>query len=312
AFDKHRANVDPLRIAVVLGSSTSGIDEGAVAISECLKKGNFPDTYDYGQQEMATPAEFLAEYLAIKGPAYVISTACSSSAKALASARRLLRLNVCDLVIAGGVDSLCKLTVQGFSALEQVSTERCLPFSVNRNGINIGEGAALFLMSREPGPVSLLGVGECSDGHHISAPDPSAAGAIKCMSQALNDSALVAEDIDYVNLHGTATQQNDAMEAKAVHEVFGASVPCSSTKPYTGHCLGAAGAIEAGLCWLSLCHQDNCLPLHRWDGKQDEGMVEISFIEQQFAPSMQVLLSHVLSNSFAFGGNNISLIMGNT
>lgn len=309
AYDEAASSIDPLRIGIVLGTSTSGIAEGEQAVAHHHNEGALPRDFDYGRQEMASPATSLARWLKTKGPAYVISTACSSSAKALASARRLLRMGVCDLVIAGGVDSLCGLTVNGFSALESVSNKVCQPFSLSRDGINIGEGAALFLLSKQQGEVALCGVGESSDAHHISAPDPQGKGAIAAMTLALQDASIDAKAITYLNLHGTATPQNDKMESLAVAEVLGSEVACSSTKPYTGHTLGAAGAIEAAICWLALTHQDGALPVHLWDEQHDPSVPSINLVK----PATQNNpLKYAMSNSFAFGGNNIALILEHT
>lgn len=305
-FDHLRKGINPLRIGIVIGTSTSGIGEGEVALDHYLKTGHWPENFDYSHQEMVNPALAMANWLDIKGPTFVISTACSSGAKALASARRLLRMNVCDLVIAGGADSLCKLTVRGFSALEAVSEDRCQPFSANRKGINIGEGAGLFLVSRESGEIALSGVGETSDAHHFSAPHPEGLGAASAMSLALSDAGLSAGDIDYLNLHGTATAQNDQMEARAVANVLGLKTPCSSTKSLTGHTLGAAGAIEAAFCWISLRESKPMLPPHLWDNCADSELAPINLIS---APDIATRPKCAMSNSFAFGGNNISLIL---
>lgn len=318
---KTLSTVNPLRVGVVLGASTSGILEGEQAIAKKLANGEWPNNYCYQQQEMSSPAESLADWLGVSGPVMTISTACSSGAKALASARRMLRTGVCDLVIAGGVDALCQLTVNGFGALESVSDQPCVPFSRNRNGINIGEGAALFVMTRTSGAVELKGVGETSDAHHISAPAPDGRGAIDAINFALADGSIKESSIDYANLHGTATQQNDKMESTAIHQVFGASLPCSSTKGFTGHTLGAAGAIEAGFCWLSIMQREKeyCvtqssqssqenfyLPLHQWDGEYDETLDEIDLVS---TPRAVDSVEHTISNSFAFGGNNICLLI---
>ncbi|MGO2768302.1 beta-ketoacyl-[acyl-carrier-protein] synthase family protein [Pseudomonas taetrolens] len=299
------------RIAIVLGTSTSGIDEASRGIAHYLQNQQFPGDYDYQQQELSAPANFLADWLNISGPAYVISTACTSSARALMSARRLLDMNLCDVVLCGGVDSLCKLTLNGFSALEAVSEERCNPFSANRSGINIGEAAVLFLMSKQPASshsIALLGAGASSDAHHISAPEPSGRGAIQAMHSALQQAGVSASQIGYLNLHGTATQHNDAMESHAVSQVFPHGVPCSSTKPMTGHTLGAAGALEAAFCWLSLT-RGNALPPHLWDGQPDPALPAPNWVTpgQTLAPAPTRCL---MSNSFAFGGNNVSLIIG--
>ncbi|HAL68552.1 MAG TPA: beta-ketoacyl-[acyl-carrier-protein] synthase II [Pseudomonas sp.] len=303
------------RVGVVLGTSTSGIAEGSAAIGHFLASDHFPADYHYAQQVLSAPADFLSDWLQLGGPAYVISTACTSSGRALLSARRLLDLGVCDAVLCGGVDSLCHLTLNGFSALEAISDRRCNPFSANRDGINIGEAAALFLMTRAPEAqgerIALLGAGASSDAHHISAPDPTGAGALQCMGKALDNAGLEPAHIHYLNLHGTATPHNDAMESLAVDTLFGAGLPCSSSKPMTGHTLGAAGALEAAFCWLSLSRHNplGLLPPHLWDGQPDPALPELTLVD-----GSQRLATHgprrLMSNSFAFGGNNVSLILG--
>ncbi|KRA50619.1 beta-ketoacyl-ACP synthase [Pseudoxanthomonas sp. Root630] len=297
----------PARVAVVVGTSTSGIGEAEKAMAHWRQRGEWPAGFHYVQQEIGAPSRFLAAEAGVRGPAWTLSTACSSSAKAMASAARLLRTGVVDAVIAGGADSLCEFTVRGFMALESVSVERCNPFSRHRHGINIGEGAALFLMTRQPGPVRLAGWGETSDAHHISAPAPEGHGAIAAIAQALDRAGLDAGQIDYVNLHGTATPQNDAMESRAVATALGAQVPVSSTKPLTGHTLGAAGAIEAGLCWLAMVdNPGHRLPPHWWDGATDPALPALAFVGPgERAPGR---LKHVLSQSFAFGGSNAVLV----
>ncbi|MDN7140456.1 beta-ketoacyl-[acyl-carrier-protein] synthase family protein [Pseudomonas sp. JQ170] len=303
------------RVAIVLGTSTSGIAEAGDGIAHYLREQQFPPGYDYAEQELSAPANFLADWLQLNGPAYVISTACTSSARALMSARRLLDLGVCDAVICGGVDSLCKLTLNGFSALEAVSAHRCNPFSANRDGITIGEAAAVFLMTREAngeGPtVALLGAGASSDAHHISAPDPQGKGALQAMAKALDNAGLQPAQIDYLNLHGTATAHNDAMESQAVHALFGSQLACSSSKPMTGHTLGAAGALEAAFCWLSLSahNPDGRLVPHIWDGAIDPQLPLLNLVDasQRLPVTGQ---RRLMSNSFAFGGNNVSLILG--
>lgn len=297
------------RVAVVLGTSTSGIGETEAVMAQRHAGGQWPARFHYAQQEIGAPSRFLAAESGARGPAWTVSTACSSSAKALASAARLLRAGIADAVIAGGADSLCAFTIAGFSALEAVSAQRCNPFSQRRNGINIGEGAALFLLTREPGPVRLAGWGETADAHHISAPDPHGAMAVVAVEQALARAGLRAGDIDYVNLHGTATAQNDAMEGQVVAASVGQGVPVSSTKPLTGHTLGAAGAVEAALCWLSIARNPHALlPPHWWDGEADPTLPALAFArpgERAGRP-----LRHVLSHSFAFGGSNAVLMFG--
>ena len=302
------------RIGVVLGTSTSGIDEASQGLARYVREQQFPAQYDYQQQELGAPANFLADWLQVSGPAYVISTACTSSARALMSAQRLLDLGMCDVVLCGGVDTLCKLTLNGFSALEAVSGQRCNPFSVNRNGINIGEAAVLFLMTRDAGdsqPIALLGSGASSDAHHISAPEPTGRGALQAMRKALGRANLQAEQIAYLNLHGTATQHNDAMESLAVATLFPTGVPCSSSKPMTGHTLGAAGALEAAFCWLSLSpdNREHALPPHVWDAQPDPELPPLQWVTPATRLT-SIAPRYLMSNSFAFGGNNVSLIIG--
>lgn len=308
------------RVGVVLGTSTSGIHEASQGIARFLHDGALPADYSYAQQEIAAPASFLAEWLGLSGPAYCLSTACTSSARALLSAQRLLQQGMCDAVLCGGVDSLCRLTLNGFSALEAVSAERCNPFSLNRRGINIGEAAALFVMSRTPlthgadaaaeAPIALLGGGASSDAYHISAPEPQGLGAQQAMRKALAAAGVAAEEIDYLNLHGTATQHNDAMESLAVQAVFPQGVPCSSTKPLSGHTLGAAGALEAAFCWLTLSayNRDQRLPPHLWDGQSDPQLPRLQLVDAHAAVARRP--QRLMSNSFAFGGSNLSLILG--
>ncbi|MBZ4415720.1 beta-ketoacyl-ACP synthase [Myxococcus sp. RHSTA-1-4] len=309
AVDAALQRYGPERVAIVLGTSTSGIGESQDAIAAHVATGQLPAHFDVRQQELGSPALALNHVLGVSGPSHVISTACSSSAKALASAARLLRAGVADAVITGGADSLCRFTVAGFTSLDSVSEARCNPMSVNRRGINIGEAAALFLMTREPGPVRLEGWGESSDAHHLSAPEPGGRGALAAMKAALERAGLAPSDVDYVNLHGTATPHNDAMESRAVQALLGEGVPCSSTKPLTGHTLGAAGALEAALCWLTLTDNPRgVLPPHWWDGEPDPSLPALSLVKP--GQSLGRPLRHVLSNSFAFGGSNAALILG--
>jgi 3-oxoacyl-[acyl-carrier-protein] synthase-1 len=293
--------IDKNRVAIIIGTSTSGISDEEEAFPHLLATGKFPDNFDLHQREFASPSNFLAALLGTTGPTYSISTACTSSAKALASGARLLKTGLVDVVIVGGVDSLCKFTIAGFDALESIPPERTNPFSINRNGINIGEAAALFLMSMKEGPYKLTGWGESSDGHHISAPDPAGIGAALAINSALSMSKLGADDIDYVNLHGTGTQQNDAMEAGVISRLFG-DTAASSTKPLTGHTLGAAGAVEAIISCLALEHQK--YPPHLWDKQQDPALPILNFNGDIGKP-----INTIMTNNFAFGGNNTSLII---
>jgi len=305
------ARFGPARIGVVLGTSTTGIQEASQGIAGLIRDGQLPLHYHYGHQELSAPASFLSDRLGLAGPSYSISTACTSGARALQSAKRLLDAGLCDAVLCGGVDTLCDLTLQGFSALEATSTRVCNPFSANRDGINIGEAAALFLMTREPAPIALLGAGASSDAHHISAPDPEGRGAIEAMRKALASAEIPGQNIGYLNLHGTATAHNDAMESRAVEAVFPNGVPCSSSKPLTGHTLGAAGALEAAFCWLTLSEFNTAqrLPPHLWDGQPDPALPSLDLVAVG-TPLNSERPRRMMSNSFAFGGNNISLILG--
>ena len=297
------------RIGVVIGTSTTGIDEACQGIAAFRRDGAWPDDYRYAHQELGAPAEFLAEWLELSGPCFGISTACTSGARALLSARRLLRMGVCDAVLCGGADTLAGLPINGFHALEALDAQRCRPFSRHRAGINIGEAAALFLMTREPGPVELLGGGASSDAYHMSSPDPQGLGARQAMRAALDDAGLAPEQIHYVNLHGTGTEHNDAMESLAMAALFPHGVPCSSTKSLTGHTLGAAGALEAAFCWLALHDEAGRLPPHVWDGEGDPALPAL-----RFATAGERLPAsgprRLMSSSFAFGGNNAAVILG--
>ena len=294
ALETLRCEVPVEKVGVVIGTSNSTMEE-------------FTDNPD--KIDMAYPAERIKEKLGLGGPAWSVSTACSSSAKVFASARRLLENGICDAVIVGGADAYTRTVVEGFHALEALSPGLTRPLCADRDGINLGEGAALFVMRncelgmRNGGRVvSLLGVGESSDAHHLTAPDPEGKGAEASMRAALADAGL--ETVDYVNLHGTGTTYNDAMECAAVRRVFGDAVPCSSTKPLTGHCLGAAGAIEAALCWIAL-KRGKGLPPHCTE-PVDAALAP--FPVPQVGDERP--LRTALSNSFAFGGSNATVVLG--
>jgi 3-oxoacyl-[acyl-carrier-protein] synthase-1 len=308
-FRELARDVPAHRIAVILGTSTSGIAESETAVRFHHQEGRFPDDFHYSHQELGSPARMLAEHLGCTGPTYSVCTACTSSAKALISGARLLRANLADLVIAGGVDTLARFTIAGFASLEAVSDAPCLPFSANRCGINIGEAAALFLMQRradkDENAVTLAGWGETSDGYHISAPDPEGAGAAAAILEALARAGCSSADIGYVNLHGTATHHNDAMESRVVSRLF-PGCPVSSTKPMTGHTLGAAGALEAALTWLALTDEAHRLPPHLWDGVQDQDNPPLSLVAPGACSASP--LRAALSTSFAFGGSNAALL----
>jgi 3-oxoacyl-[acyl-carrier-protein] synthase-1 len=297
------------RVGVVIGTSTSGLSSTELAWAAVAKTGKKPEQFHYKQQQLGGGADFLAKHLGIKGPAYAISTACSSSGRAFASARRLIALDLCDAVIVGGADSLCRFTVQGFVALESVSAGLCRPFGLHRDGINIAEAAALFVMSKEPGPVQLSGIGASSDAHHFSAPAPDGKTVMKAMSVALQEAGKAANAIDYINMHGTATPLNDAMESRSVFNIFPGSQAVRSTKGMTGHALGAAAAMELGICWLLLTADDPSgeLPPNINGDELDPSLPKLNFVRP--GQYLGRKINACQSNSFAFGGNNVSIVV---
>lgn len=292
------------RIGIVLGTSTSGADTTEQAFAHFVAQGSLPASYDFHKQHtFGALVDVIARLTGIAGPAWVVSTTCTSSAKPLGSARRMIEAGLLDAVLVGGIDTLCSMTMLGFHALGALSSRPCRPFSAERDGINIGEGGALLLVEREgEGPALLEAVGESSDAYHISAPHPEGLGATLAMQRALDEAGITAADVDHVNAHGTGTHLNDAAEGKAIAAVFGGSVPVASTKGYTGHMLGAAGATECALSILSL----------------EEGLVPASVGAEPLDPALTIdvciaprhgRLRRVLSNSFAFGGSNASVLV---
>jgi len=303
-------NYGASRIGVFLGTSTSGILQTELAYRRRdAVSGALPADFIYGKTHNCfSVADFTRRYFGLSGPAAVVSSACSSSAKVFSSARRMLAAGVIDAAVVGGVDTLCLTTLYGFNSLELISAQACRPFDAQRNGISIGEAAAFALLERTPDnldadAVLLLGTGESSDAHHMSSPHPDGLGARMAMQNALNMAGLQASEIDYINLHGTATQTNDAAESKAVTAVFGADTPCSSTKGATGHTLGAAGGVEAVICALAL--QQGLMPAGLNVRQLDPALGLDYVLENREQP-----LARVLSNSFGFGGTNCSLIFG--
>ena len=282
------------RVGVVLGSSNTGVHEAFAQVEDWIDArasdpaAAKPTGLDFSMLELGTPALYLKELLGVTGPAYTVSTACSSAAKAFGAARRLLASGRCDAVVTGGVDGRCRFALNGFHALGALSEGRCRPLAEDRDGINLGESVALFAMERGTAGVKFAGIGETSDAYHATAPDPEGRGAEAAMRAALADAGLRPADVDYVNLHGTGTRANDAMETAAVGRIWpdwtvaratgpaaAGPVRCESTKSLTGHCLGAAGAVEAAICVL---------------------LVRAGHVRA------------ALSNSFAFGGSNASVI----
>jgi 3-oxoacyl-[acyl-carrier-protein] synthase-1 len=293
-----------------IGTSTSGILESEIAFRHRDPvSGVLPRTFAYaGAHNTYSIAAFLREFLQIEGPAFVVSTACSSSAKVFAAAHRMITAGIIDAALVGGVDSLCLTTLYGFHSLQLTSNRPCRPFAADRDGLSIGEAAAFALLVRPDGgtttgDILYLGAGESSDAYHLSTPHPEGLGAQMAMRAALAASGLRADQIDYINLHGTATPSNDRAESHAVQAVFGAQVPCSSTKGSTGHTLGAAGALEAVIAALSIARR--FMPGGVIAANPDPSL-RVNYLTRTQA----AVTAHVMSNSFGFGGTNCSLILG--
>lgn len=299
------------RIAVCVGSCDNGTEFSVAGHREYFKTGSFPEEYSLEIQGADYPATFVSDKFGLRGPSLAFSTACSSSAVALIKAAQLIKSGVADAVVAGGVDIASDTVLIGFSSLEAVSSEITNPFSKNRHGITLGEAASFFVVSKSPldeTGIELLGYGESCDAHHLTSPDPSGDGAFQAMTEALNRAGLKPEAIDYINLHGTGTKLNDSMEAKAVAKIFGENtVLASTTKPMTGHTLGAAGALEAAICYKAIVSKDGKIPLQVWDGVQDEELPAMNFASNK---SEIKEIRVCMSNSYAFGGSNASLILG--
>jgi 3-oxoacyl-[acyl-carrier-protein] synthase-1 len=293
---------------VFMGTSTSGILETELAYRRRdPATGALPPDFRYaGTHSTASLGEFVRRYLGLEGPAYVVSAACASSAKVFGNAVRMIAAGVCDAAVVGGVDSLCLTTLYGFHSLELTSRQPCRPYDAGRDGISLGEGAGFALIEKPQAArscVQLLGVGESSDAHHMSTPHPEGLGARLAMRRALDAAGIAPADIDYINLHGTATRTNDASEDVAVCGVFGPATPVSSTKGATGHLLGAAGITEAIVCALALEH--GLIP----GSANTERVDPVLECAYQIMPRTAAL-KRVLSNSFGFGGSNCSLVLG--
>lgn len=302
----------PARVAVVLGTSTSGVQATEDAFRGRDAEGKLPPGFDYEHtQDLFSAGRYVRDALGLRGPALVVSTACASSAKSFIDAHHLIESGLCDAAVVGGVDSLCRMTLRGFASLELISDEPCRPCDADRRGISIGEAAGFALLERADrapggpgaGRVALLGYGASSDGYHMSAPHPRGAGAVGAMRAALDRAGLAPDGVDYVNLHGTGTRANDAMEDMAVTEVFGTATPCSSTKGWSGHTLGACGILEAVIA--EACIRDGLVPGCLGVRDLDPAFRSDVAVENRPAP-----VRRVLSNSFGFGGINCSLIFG--
>jgi 3-oxoacyl-[acyl-carrier-protein] synthase I len=301
---KARERWQPHRIGVVLGTSTAGARATELAYQEYVATGHMPEAYDFRRQHCyGSVLEVIKGLAGVSGPSWVISTTCTSSAKTLATAQRLINAGLLDAAIVGGFDTLCAVTLTGFRSLDSLSEEACKPFSSARKGINIGEGGALILVERSgEGRALLEGVGESSDSYHISAPHPEGEGASLAMERALAQAKLDPSQVDCINAHGTGTPLNDIAEAKAIVRVFGPEVPVTSTKGFTGHALGGAGATEAALSLIAL--EDGFLPASLGLEPRDP-RITINVSKDPVTRPFR----RIMSNSFAFGGNNVCVLM---
>ncbi|MBN1378385.1 MAG: beta-ketoacyl-[acyl-carrier-protein] synthase family protein [Gammaproteobacteria bacterium] len=294
------------RIGIFIGTSTSGILQTEKAYLESVNLTNLPDWYHYSEtQNIYSVAEFVRLCIGAQGPCTAISTACSSSAKVFASAQRAILAGLCDAAVVGGVDSLCLTTLYGFHSLQLISDDICRPADINRKGLSMGEAAGFALLEPfdQESEHLLLGYGESSDAYHMSSPHPEGHGAFSAMKNALQRAELDSGDIDYINLHGTATHINDLSESRAIDRLFGSDTPCSSTKGWTGHTLGAAGIVE--MAFSLLCIKNGFIPLSINTQKIDPE-IQINIVMKSYAKPVR----KVLSNSFGFGGSNCSLIFG--
>jgi 3-oxoacyl-[acyl-carrier-protein] synthase-1 len=293
------------RVAVVVGTSTSSIGASEDAYARLEPDGRYPA--DLRRPIIHTPhslGDFVQHALGLCGLSVTVATACSSSAKVFAQAERLIRTGIADAAVVGGVDTLCGSVLFGFNSLELVSPDPCRPFDVERRGINLGEAAGFALLEREgPARAWLLGYGESSDAHHMSTPHPEGRGARLALEAALGRAQLAPGDIDYINLHGTASQKNDEVEARLVAELFPARTFASSTKGWTGHALGAAGIVEAAISLLAIEH--GLLP----------GTLNSQTLDPVCGPQIrrdneERATRTALSFSFGFGGSNCVLAFG--
>ena len=310
AVAEARSRYGAARIGVFMGTSTSGILETELAYRRRDPgTGALPSDYRYTETHNTfSLADFVRRYLGLQGPAFVVSSACSSTAKVFGSAARMIAAGACDAAVVGGVDSLCLTTLYGFRSLELTARGPCRPFDAERDGLSIGEGAGFALLERvnaatPAGVAWLLGIGESCDAFHMSAPHPEGLGAKSAMQGALKCAGLSPADIDYINLHGTATRSNDAAEDRSVWELFGDATPCSSTKGATGHLLGAAGVTEIIISILAIEH--GLLP-----GSAHTRRIDPAMRCQYQVEPRKAHVERVLSNSFGFGGSNCSVVLG--
>ena len=303
AVERAAARHGPARVGVFMGTSTAGILQTELAYRRRAPDGSLPPDFDYRRTHNTfSIAEYVRTRLGLKGPCAAISTACSSSAKAFASAARLIEAGLIDAAVVGGVDTLCLTTLYGFNSLQLLSHDPCRPYDAARDGISIGEAAAFALLDRSgEAAIHLVGAGESCDAYHMSAPHPEGLGARLAMERALHSAGLAPADVGYVNLHGTGTPSNDAAEDKAIMSLLGAKVPCSSTKGMTGHTLGAAGGLEALITVLAI--EEGLIP-----GSPGTLSIDPRLHANYVICGREAAIEVAMSNSFGFGGSNCSLV----
>lgn len=301
-----RERFGPRRVALALGTSAATIGASEAAYRHLDAEGRFPA--GRRSPRLNTPhaiADVLQRGWAIEGPCVTVSTACSSSAKVFASAQRWLSLGWADAVVVGGVEALSASLLYGFRALGLVAEGPCRPFDAARGGISVGEAAGLALLTREDAPIRLVGHGESNDAHHMSSPHPQGLGAQKALDAALQRAGLAAADIDFVNLHGTASAMNDEVEAALVARRYRDDVHACATKGLTGHTMGAAGIVEAAVCFLALQGQGRAGSVHTAGADPAFGPV---FARQLALRPDAERATRAASHSFGFGGNNAVLV----
>ena len=302
AIQRHGAD----RVALVLGTSTSSIGATEEAYAR-LEDGAFPA--DLARPRVHTPHSlggFVQEATGVRGPCMTVATACSSSAKVFAQAARLIQTGLADAALVGGIDTLCGSVLFGFNSLGLVSAQPARPFDPARDGLSLGEAGGYALLERcEDGEagLQLRGYGESSDAHHMSAPHPQGLGARMAMDDALQRAGIGAGEVGYLNLHGTATPANDAVEAAAIAAMFGENLHASSTKGWTGHTLGAAGIVESVFALIAL--EDGLLP-----GTLNSRALDPACGPQLRLENARAQIHYAMNNSFGFGGNNCSLVFG--
>lgn len=299
------------RIGVIVGTCENGSDE----TKDFILNGSVIDEKRILiMQSLNICCDFIQKYFDVKGISWTVSTACTSSANAIISADELIKSGIIDVAIVGGADVVTDTVVYGFDSLDIVDYNKINSFSKNRHGINLGEGAAFFILAKEnfintKDAIILKGYESNSDSHHITSPDTEAKSTSECINKALKKSNLKINDIDYINLHGTGTILNDIMESETINKTGAENIYCSSSKTAFGHTIGAAGAMELGVCYLTLSsfNKEKIIPRHLYDGEYDNNLKKINLATEKIYAEK---LNNCMSVSFGFGGSNTCIIIG--